>query len=250
MSAGAEPLPGRDGQHPQPELLGAPARAGAGHRQGQGPGAHGRRQGRPERAHPARPGQRGAEGAGDRRRDGRHARGAAAWRDQGFQTVLLETVRPAGRQRLDGQHAPTRARPCARTWRALIARVEQHPKIKVLKNAELKTAVGLGGQLRERGRGRRRGARRSTYGVAVLATGGQESQPTEYLYGEDPRVVTHLEFDAGCCDEDPARCRQRPERGLHPVRGLARRAPALLQPGLLHALGESRHRASRSSTRR
>ena len=34
------------------------------------------------------------------------------------------------------------------------------------------------------------------YGVAVIATGAKESTPDEYLYGQDPRVMTHLAFDA------------------------------------------------------
>jgi heterodisulfide reductase subunit A len=33
------------------------------------------------------------------------------------------------------------------------------------------------------------------HGVAVLATGARESQPSEYLYGQHPAVVTHLEMD-------------------------------------------------------
>jgi heterodisulfide reductase subunit A len=40
------------------------------------------------------------------------------------------------------------------------------------------------------------------YGVAVVATGGTEYRPTEYLYGQDERVKTHLEFDA-LLDGDP-----------------------------------------------
>jgi heterodisulfide reductase subunit A len=33
------------------------------------------------------------------------------------------------------------------------------------------------------------------HGIAVIATGGKEFKPNEYLYGEDPRVVSHLELD-------------------------------------------------------
>ena len=33
------------------------------------------------------------------------------------------------------------------------------------------------------------------HGVAILATGARESKPSEYLYGEHPAVVTHLEMD-------------------------------------------------------
>ncbi len=33
------------------------------------------------------------------------------------------------------------------------------------------------------------------HGIAVIATGGKEFKPDEYLYGKDPRVVTSLELD-------------------------------------------------------
>jgi heterodisulfide reductase subunit A len=42
------------------------------------------------------------------------------------------------------------------------------------------------------------------HGVTILATGASEWKPTEYLYGEDPRVVTHLELDQKFIDDDPA----------------------------------------------
>jgi len=79
---------------------------------------------------------------------------------------------------------PTAGWPCAPYLESVIARVEKHPKIKVLKNAELKTAVGSVGsfvsEVRVNGE-----ERAVTYGVAVVATGGRESRPEEYLYGED-----------------------------------------------------------------
>ncbi len=34
------------------------------------------------------------------------------------------------------------------------------------------------------------------HGAAVIAIGAEESRPDEYLYGEDPKVVTHLELEA------------------------------------------------------
>ena len=41
LNAGSEQVPVRDGQHPQPVLLGPRQRAGSGHGKSQGPGAHG-----------------------------------------------------------------------------------------------------------------------------------------------------------------------------------------------------------------
>jgi heterodisulfide reductase subunit A len=42
------------------------------------------------------------------------------------------------------------------------------------------------------------------HGVVVLATGADELNPDEYLYGKDPRVVTHLELDQMFMNEDAA----------------------------------------------
>lgn len=114
--------------------------------------------------------------------------------DMGYETVLLEKGNILGGNALR----------LNKTWKgedikpkvmALIDRVEKHPKIKVLKNASLKTAVGSVGnfvsEIEVAG-----DTLAVNYGVGVVATGGAEYKPTEYLYGHDDRVKTHLEFDA------------------------------------------------------
>ncbi|CCK79072.1 NAD(P)-binding protein [Desulfobacula toluolica] len=40
------------------------------------------------------------------------------------------------------------------------------------------------------------------HGAAVLATGGKEYKPHEYLYGEHPDVLTHLDMDAALREKD------------------------------------------------
>jgi heterodisulfide reductase subunit A len=40
-------------------------------------------------------------------------------------------------------------------------------------------------------------------GVAVMATGASPLKPTEYCYGEDPRILTSLELDRKLIDKDP-----------------------------------------------
>jgi heterodisulfide reductase subunit A-like polyferredoxin len=42
------------------------------------------------------------------------------------------------------------------------------------------------------------------HGIAVIATGASEFKPNEYLYGKDPRVVTHLELDERFKKDDPS----------------------------------------------
>jgi heterodisulfide reductase subunit A len=76
----------------------------------------------------------------------------------------------------------------------LIARVENHPKVQVLKTASLKTVTGSVGNFASDIEVN--GVTRTVpYGIAVLATGGKERQPQEYLYGEDPRIFTQQQFD-------------------------------------------------------
>jgi heterodisulfide reductase subunit A len=41
-----------------------------------------------------------------------------------------------------------------------------------------------------------RGETAIEHGAAVIAVGAEEYRPTEYLYGEDERVLTHLELGA------------------------------------------------------
>jgi len=114
--------------------------------------------------------------------------------DMGYDTVLLEKSSSLGGN----------AMKLNKTWKgedikpkvqALIDKTQSHPKIKVYKNASLKTAVGsVGNFVSEVEVGGETLA--IQYGVGVVATGGAEYKPTEYLYGHDPRVKTHQEFDA------------------------------------------------------
>ncbi|MCP4022909.1 MAG: FAD-dependent oxidoreductase [Desulfobacteraceae bacterium] len=41
------------------------------------------------------------------------------------------------------------------------------------------------------------------HGAAILATGGMEYKPDEYLYGDHSDVLTHLDMDAALREEDP-----------------------------------------------
>ncbi len=122
--------------------------------------------------------------------------------DQGYETYLLEKS-----DRLGGN-----AWSLVTTWRGeeirpylenLIARVENHSRIKVYKNAELKTNKGSVGDFVSEieVNGERKAIK---YGIAVVCTGGKEYKPQEYLYGQDDRVFTHFEFDREISEHRPA----------------------------------------------
>jgi heterodisulfide reductase subunit A len=113
--------------------------------------------------------------------------------DQDFPTVLMEKS-----DRLGGNawqlESTDFGEPIQPMLAAMIARVEGHPGIQVLKNARLKTAVGSVGHFVSQ---IEVGAetRAVTYGAAVIATGAGETVPEEYLFGQDDRIMTHQGFD-------------------------------------------------------
>ncbi|UCF97293.1 MAG: CoB--CoM heterodisulfide reductase iron-sulfur subunit A family protein [Spirochaetaceae bacterium] len=78
--------------------------------------------------------------------------------------------------------------------RDLVSSVQEHPKIEVLKNAELVGMEGTWGDftslIRKNG-----GHMELRHGAAVFAVGGKEIQPQGYLYGENPKVVTQRELE-------------------------------------------------------
>ena len=114
--------------------------------------------------------------------------------DQGYETVLLEHAVRLGGNAWQLNETGT-GEPVRPLLEKLIGIVEHHPRIKVLKNSRLLTARGSVGnfisKIQVDGE-----TKAIQYGVAVIATGAKESLPDEYLYGQDPRVMTHLAFDA------------------------------------------------------
>ncbi len=76
----------------------------------------------------------------------------------------------------------------------MTAQVEANPLIHVHVNASLASVEGFVGNFKTVIAGQGPDVA-LTAGVAVVATGGKEFTPTEYLYGQDPRVMTSLELD-------------------------------------------------------
>jgi heterodisulfide reductase subunit A len=122
--------------------------------------------------------------------------------ERGYDTVLVEKTGKLGGNAWN-LHKTWKG-DAVRPWLSdLIARVENHPRINVLKNAALKSVAGSVGNFTSEVAVN--GASETVqYGIAVLATGGRELKPQEYLYGEDQRVMTHLEFDAHLRDKAAA----------------------------------------------
>jgi heterodisulfide reductase subunit A len=78
--------------------------------------------------------------------------------------------------------------------RDLIREVYQHPSIYVYTDATITEATGYVGNFVTRVKSER-GVTEIKHGATVIAVGADVYKPTEYLYGEDDRVMTQLELE-------------------------------------------------------
>jgi len=76
----------------------------------------------------------------------------------------------------------------------LVRRVYQNPLIHVYTDATITEATGYVGNFVTRIESER-GVTEIKHGATVIATGADVYEPAEYLYGEDDRVMTHLELE-------------------------------------------------------
>ncbi len=122
--------------------------------------------------------------------------------DQGFHTHLVEQSGALGGN----------GRRLLQTWRgeniaggmdAMIKRVQDHSMIHVHTNAAVKSASGFVGNF-ETTISQNDAEETIEHGAVVVAVGAEESQPTEYLFGQDDRVMTHLALDDALRQGDPA----------------------------------------------
>jgi heterodisulfide reductase subunit A len=78
--------------------------------------------------------------------------------------------------------------------RDLIAKVYQHRLIHVYHNATITNATGYVGSFETTVQSER-GVDTIKHGAAIIAIGADLHTPTEYLYGQDERVITHLDLE-------------------------------------------------------
>ncbi len=114
--------------------------------------------------------------------------------DQGFKVVLVEKEIELGglAQRLT---KTIEGMDIQAYISDLIDKVTHHPKIDVLTQSVIVDFSGFKGNFKtEVLVGQNMVSRKIDHGVVIMATGANEYQPTEYLYGQNPRVVTQLEL--------------------------------------------------------
>jgi heterodisulfide reductase subunit A len=85
--------------------------------------------------------------------------------------------------------------------RDLVRTVYGHPLLHVYTNAIITEATGYVGNFVTKVTSER-GSTEIQHGAAVIATGAEEYEPTEYLYGEDERVLTSVELGERVAEGD------------------------------------------------
>jgi heterodisulfide reductase subunit A-like polyferredoxin len=115
--------------------------------------------------------------------------------EQGYEIFLLEKEAQLGGN-LKNLYYTLEGQDVQAFLKDLINRVTNHASIHIITNALVVDFSGSKGNFST-------GVmvaptmyyRKIEHGITVLATGAQEWKPDEYLYGEDPRIVTQLELE-------------------------------------------------------
>ncbi len=121
--------------------------------------------------------------------------------DMGFKAYLVEKGDKLGGQARN-LVASSRGIDYQGYLQDLIKVVEKHPDIEVMFNAAIKETSGFIGNFNTTVK-MPSGERPLDHGVTIIATGGQGIKPTEYLYGQHPKVFTSFEFDKALAEKDP-----------------------------------------------
>ncbi|MGQ9484137.1 MAG: NAD(P)-binding protein [Desulfosoma sp.] len=113
--------------------------------------------------------------------------------DQGFFTYLVEREAELGGQARAWMRFHASGLDVTKVVFQTMETVLNHPNIEVLTASEILSFEGHTGHFLSRAK-TPHGERILEYGALVVATGGEEYQPKEYGYGEDPRVITQLQL--------------------------------------------------------
>ena len=123
--------------------------------------------------------------------------------EQGFQVALVEKSPGLGGRLRDLRYSIDGSNP-ADLLDSLIDRVHENPAIQVLTGSKVvevggypgnySTKVNAGGEIKV-----------LEHGSTIVATGAREVTPAEYLYGENPQVLTQTQLE----EIGRASCRER-----------------------------------------
>jgi len=117
---------------------------------------------------------------------------------QGFEVYLVEKTGKLGGNLRRIQYATGelgKEEDPQQKLKDLIDQVKKNDKIHVHKNSAVKNVGGYIGNFKTTIADESGNEKEIEHGVVIVATGGEEYKPKEYLYGKDDRVLTQLEFE-------------------------------------------------------
>jgi heterodisulfide reductase subunit A len=112
---------------------------------------------------------------------------------QGFEAYLVEKSDRLGGV-LNRLHYTLSGDDIQKQLKKLVEEIKAEPRIKVFTNAEIAEFSGHVGSFHATIKTKER-KEKVDIGAVILATGASEYKPTEYLYGQNPNVLTQLELE-------------------------------------------------------
>ncbi|MBA7606727.1 hypothetical protein ES703_13877 [subsurface metagenome] len=122
--------------------------------------------------------------------------------EQGYEVYLVEKEKQLGGN-LKRIHFLLNGEKPQKQLASLIERVEGNDKIHLYTDTKIsniegffgnfKTTIETGSEKQKKGSGSNK--KEINHGVVIVATGAQEYKPTEYLYGDNEKVMTQLELE-------------------------------------------------------
>jgi heterodisulfide reductase subunit A len=121
---------------------------------------------------------------------------ALALAEQGFEVYLVEKSKELGGF-LRKIHYTLNNEDTQKYLKTMIENVNSNKLIQVFLNAKVENVSGYVGNFRTTVtlNSDSEAKKELEHGVIIVATGGEEYHPNEYLYGKDPRVLTQLELE-------------------------------------------------------
>jgi heterodisulfide reductase subunit A len=114
---------------------------------------------------------------------------------QGFEVHLVEKKRELGGHLLTMHYLFEKDDNPQEKLQAITKAVMENDKIHVYTGAEVVDVYGFVGNFKTRIKRQSGKEEEIDHGIVIVATGAVEYEPTEYLYGKDPRIMTQHELE-------------------------------------------------------
>lgn len=118
---------------------------------------------------------------------------------QGYDVYLVEKERELGGNLKNVRYLFNGEDP-QKEMKKIIEKVKGNQKIHIFLESKISAVEGSVGNFKTKIE-TKDGIREVEHGVAIIAVGAKEYRPKEYLYGEDPRVMTQMELEQRIADE-------------------------------------------------